>query len=506
MNLICSNGRVRRVVSVALLLVMVATVFPAAAFAAVSTKDAYYMCQAASSAKIYKKASTSSSVVASASAGTELAITGQSNNELYWIVKTSSGNKGYIPKSQVTNLAPAAMAGGSATWGYSGGGSGGGNTGSGGSGGGSAGGLQRSRNPYESSILMNGQVHDTFDYTINGEVAYCIQPDVSAPSNGSSMSQCSSPLTATQQNGVMCIISWGYNFGWNVFNPYGLDASAARCCTTWAIRTYLSMTGGAGSRYQNLSGPSSMINYIDFLVSRARSGDMFLPVSNISPEVVELADRGSYYEGYATALIRAANYWEINLSPGVPASFRVTDMNGRTSGYLSANDYRNNATYQMTLRIQVSKEDARAYGWDTSGASVGYFYVSPVLNNYSMGRAFYACRSNGSGQVLLCTSGGNAGGRRSQGAWRVPRSVDATVQIIKADDSTGARLAGAVFGLYSDAACTNLLMTATTDSNGVATFSKLTNGGTYYVKEISAPPGYLLSTSIMTFATGSTAW
>lgn len=226
MNLLCSNGRVRRVVSVALLLVMVATVFPAAAFAAVSTKDAYYMCQAASSAKIYKKASTSSSVVASASAGTELAITGQSNNELYWIVKTSSGNKGYIPKSQVTNLAPAAMAGGSATWGYSGGGSGGGNTGSGGSGGGSAGGLQRSRNPYESYILMNGQVHDTFDYTINGEVAYCIQPDVSAPSNGSSMSQCSSPLTATQQNGVMCIISWGYNFGWNVFNPYGLDASA----------------------------------------------------------------------------------------------------------------------------------------------------------------------------------------------------------------------------------------------------------------------------------------
>lgn len=57
--------------------------------------------------------------------------------------------------------------------------------------------------------------------------------------------------------------------------------------------------------------------------------------------------------------------------------------------------------------------------------------------------------------------------------------------------------------MYSDAACTNLLMTATTDSNGVATFSKLTNGGTYYVKEISAPPGYLLSTSIMTFATGS---
>lgn len=55
MNWLCSNGRVRRVVSVALLLVMVATVFPTAAFAAVSTKDAYYMCQAASSAKIYKK-------------------------------------------------------------------------------------------------------------------------------------------------------------------------------------------------------------------------------------------------------------------------------------------------------------------------------------------------------------------------------------------------------------------------------------------------------------------
>lgn len=50
-------------------------------------------------------------------------------------------------------------------------------------------------------------------------------------------------------------------------------------------------------------------------------------------------------------------------------------------------------------------------------------------------------------------------------------------------------LAGAQYGVYSDAACTTLLQTLTTDDEGEAVVSEL-DSGTYYVREISAPPGF----------------
>ena len=51
-------------------------------------------------------------------------------------------------------------------------------------------------------------------------------------------------------------------------------------------------------------------------------------------------------------------------------------------------------------------------------------------------------------------------------------------------------LSGAVYGVYSDAACKNLVETITTDANG---HGKVTvRKGYYYVKEITAPKGYAL--------------
>lgn len=59
------------------------------------------------------------------------------------------------------------------------------------------------------------------------------------------------------------------------------------------------------------------------------------------------------------------------------------------------------------------------------------------------------------------------------------------------------KLAGAVYGIYSDSGCTNLVGKMTTDSNGYAK-SKALVAGTYYVKEITAPKGYVLSGKVHT--------
>lgn len=64
------------------------------------------------------------------------------------------------------------------------------------------------------------------------------------------------------------------------------------------------------------------------------------------------------------------------------------------------------------------------------------------------------------------------------------------------EDIYGASVDGATFGLYSDSSCTKQVATATS-SDGVVKFNYLAPG-TYYVKEISAPDGYLLSDEVLT--------
>ena len=54
----------------------------------------------------------------------------------------------------------------------------------------------------------------------------------------------------------------------------------------------------------------------------------------------------------------------------------------------------------------------------------------------------------------------------------------------------GALLEGAEFTLYSDAGCTNVVQTVTTDAQGIATFTDLVPGVKYYYKETRAPEGY----------------
>ena len=68
-------------------------------------------------------------------------------------------------------------------------------------------------------------------------------------------------------------------------------------------------------------------------------------------------------------------------------------------------------------------------------------------------------------------------------------------------------LQGAVFGLYKDAdAAEEPIDTQQTDKNGQALFADL-EAGTYYVKEIAAPNGYALDTTVRRFTIGGdNAW
>lgn len=57
------------------------------------------------------------------------------------------------------------------------------------------------------------------------------------------------------------------------------------------------------------------------------------------------------------------------------------------------------------------------------------------------------------------------------------------------------KLAGAVFGIYADAGCTQLIDVVKTNADGYAVSSKV-KAGTYYIKELAAPTGYTLNDKV----------
>ena len=74
--------------------------------------------------------------------------------------------------------------------------------------------------------------------------------------------------------------------------------------------------------------------------------------------------------------------------------------------------------------------------------------------------------------------------------------VRGAVVFTKADEMNRP-LQGAEFTLYTDAACTYLLATATSDANGRVQFEKQP-GGTYYLKETAAPTGHTAENTVWT--------
>lgn len=73
----------------------------------------------------------------------------------------------------------------------------------------------------------------------------------------------------------------------------------------------------------------------------------------------------------------------------------------------------------------------------------------------------------------------------------------AEIAIVKKDASTGTVLSGAVYGVYSDAACTDLIVQMpATDANGTSSVEITKTQDVVYLKEITAPSGYVVDTTV----------
>lgn|GEM_PF-2103438 len=76
------------------------------------------------------------------------------------------------------------------------------------------------------------------------------------------------------------------------------------------------------------------------------------------------------------------------------------------------------------------------------------------------------------------------------------------VPLTKRDAESNGPVEGATIGVYSDAGCTNLIASGTTDSSGVYTIPSVMDG-TYYYRETAAPANYHLNPDIYSFTVTS---
>ena len=139
---------------------------------------------------------------------------------------------------------------------------------------------------------------------------------------------------------------------------------------------------------------------------------------------------------------------------------------------------------------------------------VGAYYVSETKRptNYGGFNGSVHIKINTSGEAKKITAAENVEveGSNITINWTNTRDKG-SISITKTDDNQP--LSGAVFGLYDNAGATGeLVKTAHTDRYGKALFADL-EAGTYYVKEIAAPNGYALDTTVRRFTIGGdNAW
>lgn len=89
--------------------------------------------------------------------------------------------------------------------------------------------------------------------------------------------------------------------------------------------------------------------------------------------------------------------------------------------------------------------------------------------------------------------------------WNTPNNVKLIqVAVDKTDAVTGENIAGAVFGVYSDASCSDATLLTTlpaTDTSGFAMSDEFAyTQDTYYLKEIGTPKWYHPSTAAIPFS------
>ena len=320
----------------------------------------------------------------------------------------------------------------------------------------------------------------TYQYTVKfGNVsatAYCVQPSKPGPGSGTYTINKVGDGKALAKVCYYGTKASGDDGFFTEENGYGNLSAGARFILVHLAASYANGSGdafsGANSTAQNLA--KKLYNYC---VSQPDIPSVAMSFSdaNVKAYVEGSSQRTKDITFKADALQ--------TITMKLPAGVKLHNLSTGKTSKAGANVEICGST-KFYLSAPLTQVSDVAESWSTT-------MKGSITKDYSAYKI-----STGSGNQDLALVFGEGVDDEKYVDFKVSWIELATVEVMKKDSAADVNLAGAVFGIYSDADCKNLITTMPeTDSNGKSSATIVKTQDTVYLKEITAPKGYVVNTT-----------
>lgn len=303
--------------------------------------------------------------------------------------------------------------------------------------------------------------------------AYCVQPSKPGPDDGTYTitkladskelaKVCYYGAKASEENGFFAEKHPDFSEGKRFIITH-LAAAYANGSSDWDSGT-------------NATGRSLAMELYDYCISMPDIPDVEMSFSN--------ANVKAYVEGNIqrteSVKFKADELQTVTFQ--LPKGVRlVNETTGKTSAAGADVKISGGTRFYLTAPLTQAENVAETFSTTMKGS---------ITKDYSA----YKIVTGGSSQDLALVFG-EAVGDEKRVSFQVTWTKQCSVSIVKKDAETSQSLAGAVYGIYRDAAGTDLIVQMpATDGNGASSVSLEKTQDVVYLKEISVPAGYVIDT------------
>ena len=326
--------------------------------------------------------------------------------------------------------------------------------------------LTKGRTIYYPSYIGN---YLTCLFTVNGKIAYCLQSQKASPPSGSYVAQ-----VLDSNKNLQKVLYYGYGGAGDLTGSYlsGKTEDEKYVYTHIAASyAYAGEAGFTGCNYNDLVN-AGVIAYINYLFGQEE------------PPKGELS--------LSSTKLNAVRDGNIQKTPNITLS---GDHRNYVTLSVPENVTAHNLSKEQVLQMEKSRFMVEIHSICPADLLLTGSYASGNLYG-SVGKTW---------RTLVLTTGDSKqdiGVFESETAAPVSFSVQwlnmTRIELMKKDVNTQNPLSGAVYGIYTDKKCENLLMTmSATGTDGKAVSDYFDSAlKTVYVKEVTAPTGYKLNTEV----------
>lgn len=348
-------------------------------------------------------------------------------------------------------------------------------------------------------FAASGKTLNFSDYT---QRAYCIEPDKaseltsSATVKSTSQSAAWKQLSSAQQNAVNLILSWGFG---------GFESPSKNKVHYYYATQLLIFEIVAGKRnastFDAVSG-KPLLTPANTMTETSSAETTVANVTTAYNNMVSWCKKSVRNPSYTASSLSSAKSYQMSYSNG-QYSITLTDSNG-TASVTKASDV---IVSNSNVKVSVSGKKITFTCSKNLGTTVNVTMKNSFLKEYGIKNknSLYLITSNTYASYQTFARGSNYAVKDGYVKLTFPDVVKLQLQKSSSNTELTAgngcySLSGAVYGIYTDKACTRKIGSITTNASGYGSYSKYVDStASYYAKETKAPKGYELDKTVYTF-------